>query len=198
MNNQKIRTIRLQLRVQFGAFLEYPSGSAINPSSVKRQLLMRTANPLDERDLVAISMLSRRSPLNREAVSSFIVGTLNPNDLALILDWNGLFCVRQSFQIHSEPHSCANGRTNRRKHKGALLTNVADAALALLGLPIFIPPREEHFRLQVEPNAFSARLPKLHLVPRIRSTNRKLRSRAGVRKIRNVVFDMTYINVSHA
>jgi hypothetical protein len=136
-------------------------------------------------------MLSHRYPLNREADRGVIVGTFNPNDLAPILDWNGLFCVPQSFKFHSEPHNCASGRTNRSKHKGALLTSIADAALALLVLPIFIPPREDHFRLQVEPNAFSARLPKLHLVPRIRSMNRKLRSRAGVCKIRNVVFDMT-------
>jgi hypothetical protein len=79
----------------------------------------------------------------------------DPKNLALNLERTETLRIWDSFYSHCEFHIGADWRTNRRKDKSAMLTDVTAAAFSPSWLPIPIRPPKRNRRSQREPDSLS-------------------------------------------
>jgi hypothetical protein len=108
-----------------------------------RNLLGRFALPNFSGDLSSISCRTISSILNRKAIrqhSSFCGALLNAKNLTLDLNRKAPDIIGNSFKINLENYIRTDWRTNGRKNKRTVLTDVSTATLSLTGLAISIRP----------------------------------------------------------
>jgi hypothetical protein len=90
---------------------------------------------------------------------------LDAKNLTLDLNRKAPYVIGNSFKINLENDIGTDWRTNRRKNKRAVLTDVPTAAHSLSGLPISVGPTKCDCCLQNEPEGFSGWPTKIQQAP---------------------------------